>query len=145
MRGTLLTVALLLCAFTLDLLMPRVDPDAVLAERLLGSARRIDLPGPAAFVSGDSALLFFEWAGVEGPVRGAVKLERDLVARVIVLRSHEGIDRAALESPGFLASFRGKLASPPVVVEAVSGATISSQGVIDSVNERLRAWMEYNE
>jgi len=144
-RATLLTVALLLGGLALDLLLPRPDPDEVLAEDLLGVVERVDLPGPAAFESGDGALLFFEWAGVEGPIRGAVRLERDLVAEVIVLRSREGIDHAALETPGFLSSFHGKPAQPPVVVEAVTGATISSQAVIDAVNERLRTWKARNE
>jgi len=144
-RATLLTIALLAGGLALDLLVPRPDPDEALAEKLLGQVERIDLPGPAAFESADGALLFFERAGMEGPIRGAVRLERDLVAEVIVLRSREGIDRAALETKDFLAAFRGKPAQPPVVVEAVTGATISSQAVIDAVNERLRTWKARNE
>lgn len=133
-------VALLATALLLDLLLARPDPDLALAQKLLGEADRLDLEGPPAFRAGDRAVLFFEAEGMEGPIRGAVFVDGDEILEVTLLRSREGIDRTAMRTPSFLESFRGKPASPPVFVEGVSGATVSSHAIVDAVNDRLKQW-----
>jgi hypothetical protein len=140
------TAALFAIAIALEFSLSRrhPDPDLELAESLIGPAPRIDMPGPPAFgAAGAPAALFFECRGEQGPIRGVLVVDGATIRDVIVLRAAEGTNRAALtraDHRGFAARFRGLSARPPVVVQAVSGATISSQAVIDAVNERLKAW-----
>lgn len=139
-REHLATVVLLAAAAAVAFALRPADADRALAERLIGPAQRIPGGGPPAFRAGQKAVLFFERAGVQGPIRGAVLVDGDRVADVLLLYSTEGHNGRVLESPAFLASFRGRPARPPVVVDSVTGASVSSRLLIDAVNERLRWW-----
>ena len=132
-------VALVGVALCVDLVFPRNAIHRRLAEERLGEVVSIDLPGLPAFQSGERAMLFFDHDGVEGPIRGAVVIAGDQVEEVLIHESREGLDHRAL-SDAWLESFRGAEARPPVVVDAVSGATVSSRAVVDAVNERLKEW-----
>lgn len=140
MKAHLVTLGLLSAAFVLSVLFPPPDDAQAIAESLLGPAARLDLPGPPSFQAGDRTLLFFEGRGMRGPIRGVIVIEGDRIRELRVLHSKEGFHANELEDPSYLGSFRGKQAPAPVVVQAVSGATISSQALIDAVNERLSAW-----
>ncbi len=142
MKATAITSGMLLLAFLLQLRTTSVDPGVALAERLLGTAEALDLEGPPIFVSGDRAVIFVEWAGFEGPVRAIVRVERDLIQEVVVLHTRERVENRALV-PVFLRAFSGQPAQSPVLVEAVTGATISSQALIDALNERLAIWKKF--
>ncbi len=139
-RAHLATAALLAAAAAIAFALRPPDPDRALAERLIGPAERLPGSGPPAFRAGDKAVLFFERDGVQGLIRGAVIVDRDTVADVILLYSTEGHDGHVLQAPAFLASFRGRPARPPVVVDSVTGASVSSRLLIDAVNERIRWW-----
>ncbi|MEK7468682.1 MAG: FMN-binding protein [Planctomycetota bacterium] len=139
-RARVATAVLLAAAAAVAFALRPADPDRALAERLIGPAARVPGGGPPAFHNGRKAVLFFERPGVQGLIRGAVVLEGDAVADVLVLTSTEGHDGRVLQSPGFLASFRGRPARPPVVVDSVTGASVSSRLLIDAVNDRLRWW-----
>lgn len=142
-RSALATAALFAIAVALELVLPSRDRDEALAESLVGPATRIEIPpGPPAYRGVSATALFFERRGEQGPIRGVAVVEGETIRDVIVLHANEGTDRMALRRSGFAERFRGRPARPPVVVDAVSGATISSQAVIDAVNERLKAWRE---
>ena len=102
-----------------------------------------DAGDPPAFQAGSRAALFFERRGMQGLIRGVVVVEGDQVVDLLILQSREGLDHNALDSPGFRSSFRHRPAKPPLIVDAVSGATISSQAVTDAVNVRLAQWVKY--
>ncbi|MBI4606953.1 MAG: FMN-binding protein [Planctomycetes bacterium] len=136
------TAALLAAALAFELYLGRRDEDAALAAQLIGPAERVPGAGFPAFRSSRSAVLYFERPGLQGPIRGALVVEGDRVAQVLVLRSVEGPDGRALHAPGFLAAFRGRPARAPIAVDAVSGASISSRALADAVNERLRWWTD---
>ena len=142
MRAHLLTAALLAVALCLALFVPVRDADRELAEELLGmeGVELIDMPGPPAFRAGGRTVLFFEQAGMQGPIRGAIVIDKNRITDLVLLQSSEGLDHAALSNGSVQESFRGQPAKPPLVVEAVSGATISSQKLTDAVSVRLKLW-----
>ena len=147
-KTTLITAALMAAVFCMALRRPQSETDRELAENLLGSAevqqvQLSDADDPPAFQAGSRAALFFERMGMQGLIRGVVVIEDDRVIDLLVLQSHEGLDHDALDAPDFSASFHDLPAKPPLIVDAVSGATISSQAVTDAVNARLAQWVTY--
>ncbi len=142
MQAHLITAVLLAIALGLAVALPPPDADRVLAEELLGvdHVEPVALGGPPAFRSADRAVLFFEQVGVQGPIRGAFVIDADRITRLVLLRSSEGLDHAALSGGFIQESFRGQRAKPPLIIEAVSGATISSQKLTDAVSARLKLW-----
>lgn len=140
-RARLGTGAMLVAALLLDVLAPRPDEARAFATRRLGAAaERVDLPLGPAYHAGDRGVLFFTVQGAQAPIRGAVLVAGASIEDLLLFDAQEGIDRRALRSPAFRASFRGRPIGGPVVVDSVSGATISSQAVIDAVNQQLLAW-----
>ena len=144
------TVALLAIVFIVALRGRGGDTDRQLAEDLLESRniQAVQLPdGTAAgtYRAGSRAALFFEQRGMQGMIRGVILVEDDRVVDLRILKSREGHTKNVLHSPDFLASFRGRPAKPPLTVDAVSGATISSQAVTDAVNTRLAQWVQFTE
>ena len=142
MRAHLLTAALLAVALCLALFVPERDANRELAEDWLGTedVELIDMPGPPAFRAEGRTVLFFEHAGVQGPVRGAILVEGDRITDMVLLESREGLDHTALDRERFQAPYRGHVAKPPIVVDEVSGATVSSQALAKAVSERLKQW-----
>ncbi len=137
-----ISVLLLAAAVVLGLALERQNGHRVQARQWIGpSLQIVPLKGPPAFRSNNQAVLFFETKGVEGPLHGAVVITGEKIENVFVTVSSEGIDRRALhDDRDFLQSFSGKAARSPLVVDAISGATISSQLVINAVSERLQQW-----
>lgn len=142
MQAHLITAVLLAIALGLTVALPPPDADRVLAEELLSvdHVEPVALGGPPAFRSEDGAVLFFEQVGVQGPIRGAIVVDADRITRLMLLQSSEGLDHTALSGGFIQESFRGQRAKPPLIIEAVSGATISSQKLTDAVSARLKLW-----
>ena len=90
----------------------------------------------------DASRLPFEVRGLRGPIRGAVVLDGDRIAEVVVDGSVEGPDGGALANAAALAGYAGQPARPPVLVDAVAGATLSSRRLRDAVNGCLAAAVE---
>lgn len=144
MKRHLPALALMGLALTLSILLPPLDPDRALAMQLLGEdVTRVELPGAPAFQAGDRGLVFFERRGQQGPIRGALLLDRGRVERLLVLSHREGIDLAALDDPGWQRRFVDRRTDVKLVAEPVSGASISSQAVVEIVNERLVEWRRH--
>ena len=141
-RSVAATAVLLAAACALDLALPRVDAERRLAEEVLGECERVDVEGLAAYRSGDRALLFFEGRGTQGPIRGTIELEGERIREVRLHVAREGVDRTALQRANAAGSFGGRIAAPPVAIPAVTGATVSTQALVDAVNRRLKEWRE---
>ena len=146
----LLTVALLAIIFFLAMRGTQDARDEDLAKELLGSAspQQIELSDaadPPAFRAGLRVALFFEKEGMQGPIRGVMVLQNDRIVDLRILESREGIGADPLDTPGFLQSFFGQPAKSPLTVDGVSGATITSQAVIDAVNARLAQWEAFSQ
>jgi len=144
-KSNLITAILVLAAFALDLAVPPTDPDAALAAQLLTetqdeSWQRIELDGLPLFRGATRDVMFFETRGKQGPIRGAVVVQGDQIERLVLLDSREGLHQRELYAPSFLASFAGQPARPPLDVDGVSGATVSSQILLDAINRRLKRW-----
>ncbi len=142
-----IAIVLIATAVVLSFAFGRQDERRALAERWIGpSLQPVPLEGAPAFRSEDGrAVLFFEQTGEQGPICGAVVIGGEEIETVVITESIEGANRQALHGDGgrFLQAFSGKKARAPVVVDAVSGATISSQFVINAVNARLQQWENY--
>ncbi|MCB9564455.1 MAG: FMN-binding protein [Kofleriaceae bacterium] len=84
----------------------------------------------------------FRGRGVQGPIDGVVTVEADRIVDVTVTHSDEGVDRRALAPDRIGDRFRGRPARPPLAVDAISGATISTERLIEAVEQRLARWRE---
>lgn len=129
-------------------LAPAPDADRQVAQELLGSRSiaEVRIPGDpecSAYRVGPNAAVFFEQQGMQGLIRGVILVNGDRIVDLRILQSREGLTHDALELPGFAASLRGRRAKPPITVDAVSGATISSQAVADGINATLARWIQF--
>ena len=132
---------MLIAALVLDLAWPRPDPYRQRAAHLLGAdGQRIELKNGPAFRVGGRWALFFDVKGRAGPLRGVILIEEDRILGLRLLETHEGIDHHAFSDPTLTQSLADQPAKAPVEVEVVSGATVSSQLLIDAVNSSLKEW-----
>lgn len=135
------TVILLVVALLLDLVWSQPEPERQLAQQLLGAdAVRLELETGPAFQLQDRWLLFFEKRGKIGPIRGAVLIEDDRIRELILIEANEGVDRSAFSDGTIANSLIEQAARAPVAAQVVTGATISSQYLIDAINECLLEW-----
>jgi Na+-transporting NADH:ubiquinone oxidoreductase subunit C len=129
---------------------PAESVDAVFTERV-----RQQQAGGLVYFAVDSLILYqFDGRGLWGPVRGIVTLDSGLthIASIRVLEQEEtpGLgDR--IKDPRYLATYRGKRADTPLVlairrqastdteVDAIGGATLSSQALLVIVNNATAA------
>ena len=140
-RGHLVTSAVLVAALLLDLTWSRPDPERQLAQRLLGAdGQRIELDSGPAFRVGARWLLFFDRPGKVGPIRGAILVEDESIRELHLFEAHEGVDHSAFSDPTLAHSLIDQPARAPVEVAVISGATISSQLLIDAVDSCLEQW-----
>ena len=140
-RKRWITAMLLIAALTLDLTWSRPDPRRQLASRLLGAdGQRLELESGPAFRVGARWALFFDEVGKAGPIRGVILIEDDRIRELQLLETREGIGHRAFSDPTLAHSLVDQPAKPPVEVEVVSGATVSSQILIDAINSSLKEW-----
>ena len=97
------------------------------------------------FLSRSVAVIFFNHMGMRAPVRGMVVIDRKAgrVKDVRLDNNIEGIDRKMGKTESFFERFIDAEVSTPAVVDVVTGASISSQAIIDGVNDALNIWREY--
>jgi len=142
-RAKIVTAALVAAAAMVALSGVRVDREARQARALLGPrASPVSVAGGPAYRGDGRTALFFSTRGAQGPIEGAIVVGDDQIQQIIVTSSQEGLTRDALRPDALAARFGGLPARGPVTVEAITGATISTQAVTDVVNDRLAAWQE---
>ncbi len=143
-RAHLITAALLAGALAASRALPAVTPldDGRRLAASLGADRRAELAHGVAWTGEGVVVLPFDEPGAQGRIRGAVVVRAGEIDDVRLFAAREGVDRRALAAPTWLASFRGMKIDAPVAVDAISGATISSQALVDAIERRLRDWRE---
>jgi len=140
-RERLITVAVLGVALLLDLAWAPPARYRQMAQDLLGAdGERIDLESGPAFRAGPRWLLFFDKQGNVGPIRGAILIADENIQELHLFEAHEGISQTAFADPTLAHSLVGQPAKAPVEVDVITGATISSQILIDAINESLIQW-----
>ncbi|MCP3917158.1 MAG: FMN-binding protein [bacterium] len=140
-RENFVTVAVLALALLLDVTWSRPDPERRLAQRLLGAdGAHIELDSGPAFRVGARWLLFFDRPGKVGPIRGAILVEDESIRELHLFEAREGIDHSAFRGPALAHSLVDQPARAPVDCAVISGATISSQLLIDAVDSCLEEW-----
>ncbi|MAF64276.1 MAG: hypothetical protein CMJ84_01275 [Planctomycetes bacterium] len=140
-RGSLWTAAMLIAALVLDLSWAPPDPEGLLAQRWLGAGgRRIELECGPAFQLGARWLLFFEQRGKVAPFRGAVLIEDERIRDLLLFEAYEGVGRSAFSDRRLANSLCDQPARAPVDALVVSGATVSSQLLIDAIDDCLSLW-----
>lgn len=140
--GLPLAAGILAAAGLMRAVVPAADPDGALALEKIGNRNRELLAGQPAYRHGHALLLFFEERGFRDDFRGALLIESGFIEDLIVLESREGLMRDAFRDEKLLAGYRGQPAHAPVIVDSVTGATVSCRALQNAVNERLRAWQE---
>ncbi|NUN15292.1 MAG: FMN-binding protein [Myxococcales bacterium] len=139
LRVNLVTALFVAVSAVLSVVVPKVELERAVAQSTIGDGEVLSR-APTTIRSGESAALFFETARYQGLIRGVVIVDRDLITDVVIFQAREGHDGTAFVSNDFARSFQGLPATPPVSVDVVSGATVSSQAVNDAINERLTYW-----
>lgn len=134
------TAGILLLGLALNAAAPPPDLRRLRAEQWLGPAVAIDVDGQPAWAAGARAVLYFEARGMEGPIQGLIRVDGLRVDGVELLVSEEGRGTGRWLDADAAAPLRGASVSAPLRWDGVTGASRSSQVILDAVNERLRRW-----
>ncbi len=143
--ATCISILLLLMAATVEWAVDQKSAYHIVAEKHIGECEAVRFQGAEAFQSSDKTAIVFECQGFQGPIEALFVITNNKVDKMVILKSNEGLDKSALTSPSFLKSFQQKVEDLPLDVDAVSGATISSQIVIDEMNQIIKEWNKNNE
>lgn len=133
-----ITISLVLLAGSIEWIVDQKSAGHISAEKHIGDCRAIEFSGVEAFRSSDKTAVIFKSDGVQGPIEALFVLSNDSIELLEILRSNEGLNRSALNDPHFLRSFQKNLQDLPLKIDAVTGATISSQIVIDEINRIIK-------
>jgi len=133
-----ITISLVLLAGSIEWMVDQKSVGHISAEKHIGDCRAIEFSGAEAFRSSDKTAVIIKAEGVQGPIEALFVLSNDSIELFEILRSNEGLNRSALNDPHFLRSFQQDLKDLPLKVDAVTGATISSQMIIDELNRIIK-------
>jgi len=140
-----ITIILLLIAALVEWVANQKNANHIIAEKHIGKCKAVQFPGADAFHSFNKTAIIFECDGFHGPIEAMFVLSNNKIEKLVILNSSEGLDKSALNNPGFLKSFEQNVRDLPLDVDAVSGATISSQIVIDEMNRYIKEWNKKND
>ena len=117
----------------------------IIAEKHIGECEAVEFLGAEAFQSSDKTAIVFESEGFQGPIEALFVMSNNEIEKLVILKSNEGLNKSALDNDNFLKSFEQNVENLPLDVDAVSGATISSQIVIDEMNQIIKEWNKKND
>lgn len=140
-----ITIILLLVAALVEWVANQKNANHILAEKHIGKCEAVQFPGADAFQSSNKTAIIFKSDGFQGPIEAMFVLSNNTIEKLVILKSNEGLDKSALNNPEFLKSFEQNAQDLPLDVDAVSGATISSQIVIDAMNRCIKEWNKKND
>ena len=135
-----ITVVLILLAILLEWIVEQKNINHSIAEKYIGQCVAIEFDGADAFQSASKTAILFKSKGFQGPIEALFIISDNEIEKLQILKSNEGLDKSALNSPKFLKSFELNVHDLPLDVDAVSGATISSQIIIDEMNRYIKEW-----
>ncbi len=138
--ATIITAAILLLAVIVEWGVAQKTQKHIIAEKYIGKCEAVNFPRENAFQSSSKTALFFKCKGFQGPIEGLYIISNNEIEQLLILKSNEGFDKLVLNNPKFLNSFKRNVLDLPFDVDAVAGATISSQIVIDEVNRQIKEW-----
>ncbi len=143
--ATIITVILLFMAAIVEWGLDQKDVNHSIAEKYIGKCEAMEFSGADAFQSSDKAAVIMQIEGFQGPIEAMFILSNNEIEQLIILKSFEGLDNTALNNDKFLQSFERNVMDLPLDVDAISGATVSSQIVIDEMNRSLKEWNKKND
>lgn len=142
---TTITIVFLLLAVLCEWLIDQKTPYHMIAENHIGKCETIEFSGADAFQSDNKTAIIFTCKGFQGSIKALVLVSSDEIEKVHVLKSNEGLNKSVLENLNFLKSFERNIHDLPLDVDAITGATISSQIVIDEMNRHIKEWNKKND
>ncbi len=140
-----ITIILLLVAALVEWAVNQKNANHIISEKRIGKCETVQFPGADAFQSSSKTAIIFKCGGFQGPIKTLFVLSNDKIEKLEILKSSEGLDKSTLNNPDFLKSFEQNVQDLPLDVDAVSGATISSQIVIDEMNRHIKEWNKKND
>jgi Na+-translocating ferredoxin:NAD+ oxidoreductase RnfG subunit len=143
--GIYITIALLLLATIVEGVVDQKTANQIIAEKYIGECGAVAFTGADAFQSSDQIAIIFKIPGFQGPIEAMIILSNNEIEKLLILKSNEGLDKSALDNRDFLESFEQKVKDLPLEVDAIAGATITSQIVIDEMNRIIKEWNKKNE
>jgi hypothetical protein len=142
--GTGITIAFLLIAALVEWRLGD-SVNHFIAEKYIGECESIPFPNADAFQSSTKTVIIFNCDGSQGSIDALFILSKDEIEKLVILKSNEGLNKAALNNTTFLTSFEQDRHNLPLDVDAISGATISSQIIIDEMNQHIKEWNIIND
>lgn len=139
------TIVFLLLAVLVEWMIVQKTPHHIVAEKYIGTCEAIKFSGADAFQSSNKTAIIFECKGFQGSIKALVVISSDEIEKIHILKSYEGLDKSVLENSNFLKSFERDIQDIPFDVDAITGATISSQIVIDEMNLHIKEWNKMND
>lgn len=143
--STSITIGLLLLAVLVEGFVDQKTAGHLIAEQYIGECKAVDFSGAEAFQSTNKTAILFKSKGFQGPIEALIVISGNEVEKLEIIKSNEGLDKLALDSHDFLMSFENNTMDLPLDVNAVTGATISSQIVIDELNKTIKEWNNRND
>ena len=138
--GSIITIILLLIVAIVEFGVDQKTPNHLIAEKHIGKCEAIEFLKEEVFQSSNQTTIFFKCKGVQGPIEVLFIISNNEIEKLLILKSNEGIDKLALNNTEFLKAFQQNMLDLPIDVDAVSGATISSQIIIDEMNKHVKEW-----
>jgi Na+-translocating ferredoxin:NAD+ oxidoreductase RnfG subunit len=139
------TIVLLLVAVLVEWLVEQKTQHHIIAEKYIGTCVSVEFSGADAFQSTNKTAIIFKCEGFHGSIKALFIISGDKIEKLQLLKSNEGIDKSVLENRHFLKSFQRNIEDLPMDVDAITGATISSQIVIDEMNRHIKEWNKKND
>lgn len=138
--ATIITLVLILLAFFAELMVDQKTPHYIVAEKHIGKCEAIEFSGADAFQSNNKTAIIFACEGFQGTIETLIVISNDEVEKIIILKSNEGLNKSGLDNHIFLKAFERNIDNLPFDIDAITGATISSQIIIDEMNLHLKEW-----
>ncbi len=143
--ATSISILLLLVAAIVEWGVDQKSAYQIIAEEHIGTCEATEFLGAKAFQSSNKTAIFFKCTGFQGSIEGLFVISNNEIEKLMILKSNESLDKSALNYYNFLKSFEQNIEDLPIDVDAVSGATISSQIIIDEMNQIIKEWNKNNE
>ncbi|NOX09943.1 MAG: hypothetical protein GXP22_10750 [Gammaproteobacteria bacterium] len=136
----LLALTVLLYA---DIFLFGKDGIQIQANRIIGINKKVILNDKPVFYNEKFTFLPFEAIGAQGKISGYIVLQDKLVSNAKITRSREGLTFIVFNKSNVLNQLLGQSIANPIRIDAVTGASISTQVLNDSINERIQDWKKY--
>lgn len=143
--ATSFTIGLLILAALVEWVVDQKNANHIIAEEYIGECIAVAFSGADAFQSSNKTAIVFKCPGFQGPIRALFIISNHEIEKLLILKSNEGLNKSALTNFEFLSSFEQNVKNLPLNIDAITGATISSQIIIDEMNRHIKEWNKNND